>query len=97
MSEREKLVEIVARASETVILRRFHANKIEGYTLKMAQEIAAASLAAVEESGWVCVPREPTARMIECGHLADPLACDVPDEQIAYVYGEMYRAMVEAA
>jgi hypothetical protein len=57
MTERDKIVEIVARASEAVILRRFHAKRIDGYTLKMAQEIGAAALAALEKEGYAVVKK----------------------------------------
>lgn len=40
--------------------------------------------------------REPSERMVEMGHAFDPLGCDVPEEDVAMIYGRIYRAMIDA-
>lgn len=50
-----------------------------------------AAIAAIEEL------MTPSEGMIRAGHLEDPLACDVPDEDVAFVYGTIFKAMLRAA
>lgn len=57
---------------------------------------AAAAFRAIEEAGYVVVPKEPTAAMIEAGRISDPLSCDVDENDIAMVYGRIYEGMISA-
>lgn len=45
----------------------------------------------------IAAMREPTAAMIAEGHALDPLACDVSEDAVAYVYGRIFKAMIDAA
>lgn len=38
-----------------------------------------------------------TPEMVAAGVLADPLACDVPDEDVTMIYTKIYQAMHSAA
>ncbi len=39
--------------------------------------------------------REPTRAMIDEGHRADPLACDVGEADVVYCYTTMWQAMID--
>lgn len=57
----------IAYAIEPLLLSRIYAQRVEGYTIEASQEFARAALEAIEQAGFVIVPREPTDEMIEAG------------------------------
>ncbi len=104
------LREEMARAVETIILRRLHERRVDGYTLDMSKEIADAAIdqgrlgasplhveaAPVREpaEGWKLVPVEPTVEMLGAWHGA--VEVSIFDEPLG-AYQEGYAAMLAAA
>lgn len=64
---------------------------LEGESLP---ESVSAALIALRDGTALVVPRRPTEAMIETAHLRDPLACDVPEGEVAMVYGAIWKAML---
>lgn len=49
---------------------------------------------ALRDGAAMVAPKHPTPPMVQAAVVADPLGCDVPDDDVPMIYGRIWAAML---